>query len=246
MRKKPAHQLVAEKRQWQHQPTDEEQAQGFKGWYSRGYLPHFDLPGLRQFITYRLDDALPAARRHEWQALLELEDEAAKVRQIEAYLDKGYGECHLRDPRIAAGVQENLLHFDGESYRLLAWAIMPNHVHALIEMLQTPLADVLQSWKSFTSKKANHILGRTGTFWQAEYFDRYIRDEEHLRKVIRYIENNPVNARLVRAPEEWLWGSAKHRSEAVAASARSAGGPPAGSNKSPKPSEPTSNLKTKT
>src|SRR6266480_5251032 len=66
MRKKPAHQVVAEKRQWHHQPTAEEQAQGFKGWYSRGYLPHFDAPGTWQFITYRLVDSIPAELRHEW------------------------------------------------------------------------------------------------------------------------------------------------------------------------------------
>ena len=118
----------------------------------------------------------------------------------------------LRQPEIAALVQENLLHIDGTRYRLLAWVVMPNHVHAVIEISQTPLAEILHGWKSYTGKAANCLLKRTGDFWQAEYFDRYIRDEEHFRKAVRYIENNPVKAGRVKSPEEWIFGSASHRS----------------------------------
>jgi REP element-mobilizing transposase RayT len=62
-------------------------------------------------------------------------------------------------------------------------------------------------------KKANTVLGRTGTFWQGDYFDTYMRDEAHYRQTVRYIENNPTKARLVRAPEEWRWSSARYRGE---------------------------------
>ena len=236
--------IIRDKREWHSQVTPEEEALGFKGWHSRGYLPHFDSPGLRQFITYRLADALPASRRHEWQALLEIEDDFERIQKLEAYIDLGHGECHLRDPQIAAVVQENLLHFDGKTYRLIAWCIMPNHVHALIEMKETPLDEVLGSWKSYTSKRANRLLGRTGQFWQEEYFDRYMRDEEHLRQVLHYIENNPVNARLVRAPEQWRWGSARYRAEQSEGGLPwSAGGPPASTNEDTthtKPNPPAS------
>jgi REP element-mobilizing transposase RayT len=72
------------------------------------------------------------------------------------------------------------LHFDGQRYRLLAWVVMPNHVHVLIEtMTGHTLAAVLHSWKSYTAKEANRLLGRTGDFWQPEYFDRFIRDDRH-------------------------------------------------------------------
>jgi putative DNA methylase len=67
-------------------------------------------------ITYRLDDAMPANRRHEWEALLALEDEHERRIKIELYLDAGHGECHLRRPGIPAMVEETLLHFDGERY----------------------------------------------------------------------------------------------------------------------------------
>ena len=142
-----------------------------------------------------------------------MEDDEEKQRKIEAYLDKGYGECHLRDPRIADLVQENLWHHDGVKYRLLAWVIMPNHVHALVEIWNTPLGEVLKSWKSYTSKAANKLLGRTGTFWEEDYFDRYLRDGNHYRRVVRYIESNPAKAGLAKAPEQWAWSSARYRSK---------------------------------
>src|SRR5258705_142152 len=113
-------QIIRDKRQWHYQLSADDEARGFRGWYSRGCLPHFDAPGIRQMITYRLADAMPASRRHEWTALLAIEDEREKRTKIEAYLDRGFGGCHLRDPRIAALVQENVLHFDGRHYRLFA------------------------------------------------------------------------------------------------------------------------------
>jgi REP element-mobilizing transposase RayT len=203
--------FIRDKRAWNEPLSADSGKLGFQGWRSRGYLPHFDAPGVRQMITYRLADAMPASRRQEWEALLAIEDEREKRIQIEAYLDAGYGECFLKQPEIATLVQENLLHFDGARYRLLAWVVMPNHVHALIETTETPLAEILHGWKSFTGKAANRRLKRSGDFWQDEYFDRFIRDEEHFRKALCYIESNPVKAGLVKLPEEWLFGSARHR-----------------------------------
>ena len=211
MRKKPAHQVVAEKRHWHYQQTPEEQAQGFKGWYSRGYLPHFDAPGTRQFITYRLADSIPPELRHEWVEVMRLEDDREKFRRMELMLDRGLGACALRDARVAQSVQDNLWFHDGKAYRLLAWVVMPNHLHILAEMGK-PLGEVLKNWKSYTGSEANKMLGKVGeTFWQADYFDRYIRDQEHYRKVVRYIENNPVKAGLVREPSQWRWSSAPYR-----------------------------------
>ena len=165
--------FIRDKRAWTEPLSVDAEKLGFRGWRSRGYLPHFDVPGVRQMITYRLADAMPASRRHEWEPLLAIEDEREKRIKMESYLDAGHGECLLRLPEIAALVQENLLHFDGTRYRLLAWVVMPNHVHALIEIAQMPLAEILHGWKSYTGKAANRLLKRTGDFWQAEYFDRY-------------------------------------------------------------------------
>ena len=209
--KRDIRQFIRDKCTWTEPISTDEEKLGFRGWRSRGYLPHFDAPSVRQMITYRLADAMPANRRHEWEALLALENERERRIKIEAYLDAGHGECHLRRSEIAALVQENLLHFDGANYRLLAWVVMPNHVHVLIDMMQTPLAEILHGWKSYTGKTINRLLKRTGEFWQPEYFDRYIRDETHLVKAVRYIENNPVKAGLAKVPEDWLFGSAHFR-----------------------------------
>jgi putative DNA methylase len=127
-------------------------------------------------------DAMPASRRHEWEALFAIEDEREQRTQIEAYLDHGYGSCVLRDPRAAAAVEEVLLHSDGRRYRLAAWVVMPNHVHVLFEMWDLPMGQVLKLWKGASSNAVNQLLGRRGTLWQREYWDRYMRDEEHFRK----------------------------------------------------------------
>ncbi len=183
------------------------------GWRSRDYLPHFDQPGLVQSITFRLADSLPQEVLDRWeQELADLGDEERQIereKKIGHWLDQGHGACHLRDPRIAEMVENALLHFDGERYRLLAWCIMPNHVHVLVECWEHwPLASLLHSWQSFTAKEANCILQRSGAFWQIEYHDRYIRDEAHCVNARLYIEDNPVKAGLVPSAEKWRWSSA--------------------------------------
>ena len=198
-----------------------------KAWHSRGYLPHLDQPGAIQSLTFRLSDSVPADIISHWKRELALTgDEApddprcAELRErIERYADQGHGACWLRDERIASRVEEALFHFDGVRYRLLAWVVMPNHVHALIETLPDfPLADIIHSWKSYTAKQANKTLKRTGAFWMPDYFDCYVRDEQHLAAVATYIEQNPVKAGLVRSAGDWQWSSA---------SGRQAGGTPA-------------------
>jgi putative DNA methylase len=187
------------------------------GWYSRGYLPHFDGAEITQTICYRLFDSLPQEALERWEKELEhlsREDFNEEQRKrVDAYLDQGYGSCYLRQDEIAGIVQENLLHFDGQRYRLHAWVVMPNHVHVLF----TPLADwslerILHSWKSYTDNKGNELLHRQGRFWQADFFDRYIRNARHYASALAYIENNPVKVGLCARPEEWRWSSALFRS----------------------------------
>ena len=99
---------------------------------------------------------------------------------------------------MAELVQNAILHFDGERYRILAWCIMPNHVHVVVEPFDgRRLGAILHSWKSFTANKANLLVRRTGTFWHDDYFDRYMRDEDHLMRTTHYVEQNPVKAGLV-------------------------------------------------
>ena len=74
---------------------------------------------------------------------------------------------------------------------------MPNHAHVIMRLfVGSDLAKVLHSWKSYTSNVANSILGRTGTFWFREYYDRCIRDERELLRTVRYVLENPAKAGL--------------------------------------------------
>lgn len=183
-----------------------------RGWYSRGYLPHFDESGRVQFITYRLHDSMPKEVLDAYnEALLRKEiDELERMRKIERYLDKGNGACWLRRPEVAELIEENILHFDGDRYRLIAWCVMPNHVHVLVETVAGfSLKDLAHSWKSYTAHEANRRIGRRGTFWQREVFDRYMRSEAHFKRTLFYIHWNPVQANLVDRPENWRFSSAR-------------------------------------
>ena len=129
--------------------------------------------------------------------------------RVEAYLDAGSGACWLRRPDIADPVAGAVNFFVGERYDLHAWVVMPNHVHAVVwPYPEHVLSDILHSWKSFTSTKANQLLDRVGeTFWQGESYDHWIRDDDERARLCAYVVNNPVTARLCERPEEWPWSS---------------------------------------
>jgi putative transposase len=92
-------------------------------------------------------------------------------------IDEGRGACLLRVPEHATIVRDALQHFDGERYRLLAWVIMPNHVHALVEPFEGfRLGDIVQAWRSFTAKAINKRRSASGAVWAPDYFDRLIRN----------------------------------------------------------------------
>jgi REP element-mobilizing transposase RayT len=128
------------------------------------------------------------------------------ARRIEKTLDAGAGECFLRNPAIGRIVANALKEFDGSRYWLFAWCVMPNHVHVLFQTIgKTSLADILHSWKSYSAKAANHILGRNGEFWQREYHDHLIRDVAEFDRAGRYIVENPSRAGLKNWPWVWSW-----------------------------------------
>lgn len=187
-----------------------------RGWHSRGYLPHFDGGDIVQAVTFRLADSLPKHMLDKWAIeLAHLEEKGIELerrRRIESYLDMGTGTAWLKDRNVASLVENGLLFFDGLRYRLPAWVIMPNHVHVLMKAEPgNSLSGIVHSWKSYTSNKANKILGRNGGFWHEDYFDRYIRNAKHFQDAIDYIENNPVKAGLRAKRADWEFSSARRR-----------------------------------
>jgi putative transposase len=168
---------------------------GKKGWHDRGYLPHFDSHGVTQHIVFRLFDAV-----------------APNEPDGDDILDRHYGSCLLRDQRCARIVADSLLHGDTDRYALKAWCVMPNHVHALITTnAEAELGQIVRSWKTFTTRRINTVLARSGQLWATDYFDRFIRDERHYESNKRYIEHNPVAAGLCEIPEAWPFSSASHK-----------------------------------
>jgi putative transposase len=196
-------------------------------WHSRGYLPHFDSPERTQHVTFHLADSLPREvierLDQEIRLLPPAEQDAERRMRIEAWIDAGHGSCILREPGIAAMVQNALLFFDGQRYRLMAWTVMPNHVHALFQVKKEwPLAKIVASWKKFTASRicafrrqpenaSGYAELPIGPVWHREYWDRYIRNERHFHEAVDYIHKNPVKAGLVAQPADWPWSSARLR-----------------------------------
>src|SRR4051794_11782898 len=189
-------------------------------WHSRGYLPHLDSESDTQAVTFRLFDAVPQSVIDNWNAqLVSNPNPDAELRKlIEKYSDAGYGSCYLRNLSVASMIQDLLLHFDGIRYRMHSWVVMPNHVHLLFTPREGySLKQIMHTIKSYTSSEANKLLGRSGSFWMREYFDRFVRNERHFNNAVRYVEQNPVKAGLCRKAEEWQWSSARWEAEWAAA-----------------------------
>ena len=178
-------------------------------------LPHWQADHAIYFVTWHLFDALPAEVLARLRAERDAEREqisrmrgnvtlpeqrmldAALTEACERFLDQHAGECILRDRRAAQVVASSLMHFDGIRYLLYAWCVMPNHVHLVLSCLgEFDISSILHSLKGFTSKEINKILHRSGTLWQAERFDRCIRDSQELERTIAYVLGNPAAAGL--------------------------------------------------
>lgn len=205
--------LIRAKRERSWKPSVEELRRGFRGWHQRGYLPHFDAPHVTQFVTFLLAGSFPVTRRAEWEPIFKEKDDSTKRKKLEAWLDRGYGECWLRQTEVAKVVEQVLLEADGRDYRLHSWVVMPNHVHLVMDVWDVSLAKRVSGWKGKSSRFANLLIQRRGEFWQEDYFDTLIRDEAHLKRAIRYVELNPVKACLVKESRGWPWSSAPRRDE---------------------------------
>ena len=172
-----------------------------------GNLPHWRQEGVRYFVTFRLADSISQGKLRQWQEekrqWLACHPEPHSPEEVREYwkrfpvrfhrwLDAGYGACVLRDDASAACVYGALRHFDGERYALGAHVVMPNHVHAVVSPLaDVGLSEILHSWKSYSAKRVNVLLGRRGALWQKESFDHIVRSAEQLARINDYIRKNP-------------------------------------------------------
>ncbi|MGA3039248.1 MAG: transposase [Bryobacteraceae bacterium] len=176
--------------------------------FYRRRLPHWFPDRSIIFVTWRLAGSTPFTPE-----ILTAENTGRIPFHVrDQWLDRSNsGPFWLRDERIARVVQD-ALHYGANvrrAYDLCAWAIMPNHVHAVWEP-HIPMPAIMRWLKGRTSRIANRVLGRSGqAFWQDESYDHWIRSASELDEVIKCVESNPVKAGLVSTAEQWLWSSAR-------------------------------------
>jgi putative transposase len=195
--------------------------QPHKEYYLRN-MPHYQPKQKTYFLTYRLFNSIPISKviemsTHYHQQKMGMRNQPLhnqKQLQREYFLEfdeqldkKKYPPFWLEEERIARIVFESLLFNDNKEYTLWTFTIMPNHVHALLTLLENSLQlfRILQKHKRFTAWQSNLALGRTGHFWQPESCDHLVRNREEFREIVDYILNNPVVAGLVTDSQEWKW-----------------------------------------
>ncbi len=181
-------------------------------------LPHWQQAGASYFVTWRLADSLPKAlldthfqerdqwcQQHPqpWSEQTQAEYHRQFSTRLDAWLDAGHGSCLLRYPQHAQTVAAALHHFDADRVALISFVVMPNHIHTLFTLNpQWKLEQLIHTWKRHSAREIHRATGQTGALWMKDYFDRLIRDPEHLSHCVRYIRRNPQKAQL--RPDEFL------------------------------------------
>jgi REP element-mobilizing transposase RayT len=208
----------------------------------RRRLPHWDVPDAAYFLTTCLAGSIPAVGLLDIERYrAELEHRPRPVDLSEAdwryqidkltfarrdsWLDDRPAARHLEDPELARSIVEALYFFAGQRYDLLAFVVMPSHIHWVFQPLAawvdtlgtletcptTPRQRIVHSVNRHTAAACNRLRGASGAFWQRESYDHWVRDVEELERIIRYVEANPVKAGLVQALEDWPFSSAHDR-----------------------------------
>jgi putative transposase len=124
---------------------------------------------------------------------------------------------------FARGVERRLIFLDDEDRRTylrllrgvaetfgwhcLAYCLMPNHVHLLIETTEPNLGRGMHSLHGIYAQTFNQKWARVGHLFQSRFGSRWIHDDLGLMRVLAYIEANPVAAGLCAAPGDWDWSS---------------------------------------
>ncbi len=154
-------------------------------------LPHITKKGYYQFVTFRTKDSLD-------KFLLKILDlnisNSKKQYQLDKYLDSSVNGAYLND-KVLELFKKYILEQDKKLFDLIAFVIMPNHVHILFkETLQ--LNEAIRKLKGGSAFLINKRLDKKGQFWSDNYYDKAIRDDKHFEVVYNYIKNNPIKGGL--------------------------------------------------
>ena len=231
------------------------------GQIRRRRLPHWNLPGATYFITTCLEGSIPA------EGLLELARFRANLPKMARSVGRSQNEwetdcwkrtfalCddwldgkpavrHFDDAALATEVAKACYYWAGRRYDLLAYVVMPSHLHWVFRPIVGQVANlptaldedeirqvgnlphnppknnkrsfrerIMHTLKLHTAIACNRHLARKGKLWQEESYDHCVRDDGELERIINYVEQNPVKAGLIDAPEKWRFSSAHDRIE---------------------------------
>ena len=159
--------------------------------YHKRKLPHIQIENMPNFITFRTHKSIdPYIKKISTSDL----DVKSKQYAIDKYLDNSSLGAYFFHEMVDL-MGDILLAEDGVAYDLHCFAIMPNHIHIILQA-KGELATIMQKIKGRSARVLNKKLGIDGTFWAKEYYDKVIRDEKQYIKSVEYVLNNPVKAGL--------------------------------------------------
>ena len=201
----------------------------YKRFYHRK-LPHIQPPGATFFITFRLEGSLPAKvwseMRERLQALYDelavaSEDEDASLLQRERLWFQEYeeelhrcqaGPLWLQDDHVAALVADDFHHFDGDRYRLDAFCVMPNHVHAVLKPLPATAegTDALLNGKLVTDSEERIGYLETQEDGQREFIEVTFHSLASILHSIKRHSAREANILLSRSGAFWQAESYDH------------------------------------
>jgi len=127
--------------------------------------------------------------------------ESLKELQADQYLDNSKKGAYLNN-EVLFYLKDYLQSLDKELYQLVAFSIMPNHLHILFKQMQD-LDKTIKQIKGSSAITINKMLNKKGTFWAKGYYDKAIRDEKHFLVTYNYIKNNAIKANLKDAKDRF-------------------------------------------
>jgi len=207
----------------------------YKEFYRRN-LPHIQPRGATFLVNFRLAGSLPVEvverlraeteqlenillgikDRDEKRVLRDQEQRRLFAKWDDELHNSKTGPFWLKDERIAKIVANSILYHDSNWFDVLAYCIMPNHVHMVLMPHQSSdttdfsLTKIMHNIKRNSANHANKVLGRTGAFWQHENYDHVVRDDGELERIVKYVLYNPVKAGLVKEQTDWPWSYSKY------------------------------------
>lgn len=177
--------------------------------FHRRNLPHLYYDEGIYFITYHQANSIPISKLRQMQQVSDM-SAFDKFKRLFMRYDKllaldDYGVSYLSNENIANICRDTLQFPNGKDYSLIAYCIMPNHVHLVFELINRnkSISDIMKGVKGVSARRINKYLNRSGTFWQDESYDRLVRDDVELYFVIKYVLLNPVEANLVDDWQDW-------------------------------------------